>query len=211
MSRESIAFLKKNGSSVGSEAGNARKLVISIAWLVNRYLFFSAKMMGLWLQREAMLCFASLFRSRFCFLKTEIRACRSLTRQRKIIKPWLCEYSLLKQFTKRNSIFLWRANWPTFPCQTGGNEKSIWDLNPCGDSNQLFVHFNFAKICKAKWNKKREAKLCVKNLNLRYFDAKFRFALLASLRSAIFSKTKKVNKFQKWKYLIFQQKFFNKN
>jgi len=32
-----------------------------------------------------------------------------------------------------------------------------------------------------------EAKLRVKNQNLRNFDAKLRFALLASLRSAIFS------------------------
>ena len=35
--------------------------------------------------------------------------------------------------------------------------------------------------------KKREAELRVKNQNFRYFDAKLRFALLASLRSAIFS------------------------
>jgi len=33
----------------------------------------------------------------------------------------------------------------------------------------------------------REAKLRVKNENLKYFDAKLRFALLASLRSAILS------------------------
>ena len=35
--------------------------------------------------------------------------------------------------------------------------------------------------------KKRGAMLRVKNQNLRYFEAKLRFALLASLRSAIFS------------------------
>jgi len=34
--------------------------------------------------------------------------------------------------------------------------------------------------------KKGEAKLRVRNENLKYFDAKLRFALLASLRSAIF-------------------------
>ena len=34
----------------------------------------------------------------------------------------------------------------------------------------------------------KKAKLRVKNQNLKYFDAKLRFALLASLRSAIFTK-----------------------
>ena len=33
---------------------------------------------------------------------------------------------------------------------------------------------------------KREAKLRVNNKNIEYFDAKLRFALLSSLRSAIF-------------------------
>jgi len=46
---------------------------------------------------------------------------------------------------------------------------------------------NFAKNGWAKRSKKREAKLRVKNQNIKYFDAKLRFALLASLRSAIFS------------------------
>ena len=41
--------------------------------------------------------------------------------------------------------------------------------------------------------KEREAKLCVK-ISLNFiFDAKLRFALLASLRSAIFSEIKVVN------------------
>jgi len=37
----------------------------------------------------------------------------------------------------------------------------------------------------AKQSKKREAKLRVKSKNLKYFDAKLRLALFASLRSAI--------------------------
>jgi len=36
----------------------------------------------------------------------------------------------------------------------------------------------------------REAKLRVKNVNLRYFDAKLRFAHVASFRSAILAKFK---------------------
>ena len=42
--------------------------------------------------------------------------------------------------------------------------------------------------------KKREAKLRVENKNSRYFDEKLRFALLASFRSAIFSKIQVDNK-----------------
>jgi len=38
-----------------------------------------------------------------------------------------------------------------------------------------------------------EAKLRVKTLNKNFFDAKLRFALLASLRSAIFSETEMDN------------------
>ena len=60
-------------------------------------------------------------------------------------------------------------------------------INPCGENNQLIVHSNVAKNSWAKRSKKREAKLRVKNKNLNYFDAKLRFALFASLRSAIFS------------------------
>jgi len=40
--------------------------------------------------------------------------------------------------------------------------------------------------------KKREAKLCVKNKKY-FFDAKLRFALFASLRSAIFSEIQMSN------------------
>ena len=47
-----------------------------------------------------------------------------------------------------------------------------------------------AERCEAK---KREAKLRVKNQNVVIFDAKLRFALLASLRSAIFSEIKVAN------------------
>jgi len=43
------------------------------------------------------------------------------------------------------------------------------------------------------WSKKREAKLRVNNKNLKYFDAKLRFAHFASLRSAIFSETEMDN------------------
>jgi len=50
--------------------------------------------------------------------------------------------------------------------------------------DQLVVHFSF---------KMREAKLRVNNKNLKYFDAKLRFAHFTSLRSAIFSETKKYN------------------
>ena len=41
-------------------------------------------------------------------------------------------------------------------------------------------------MAKRREDKKRKAKFRVKNQNLNYFDAKLRFALLASLRSAIF-------------------------
>jgi len=59
-------------------------------------------------------------------------------------------------------------------------------FNPCGESDQLIFQFDFAK--------KRKAKQRVKNKNLKYFDAKLRFTLLASLRSAIFSEIKLNNK-----------------
>jgi len=66
-------------------------------------------------------------------------------------------------------------------------ENLFAGFNPCGESDQLIVHLNFAKNGWAKRSKKREAKLRVNNQILKYFDAKLRFALLASLRSAIFS------------------------
>jgi len=59
-------------------------------------------------------------------------------------------------------------------------------FNPCGESDQLIVHLNVAKKAEQSEAQKREAKLRVKNINLKYFDAKLRFTLLASLRSAIF-------------------------
>ena len=40
-------------------------------------------------------------------------------------------------------------------------------LNPCGEIDHLIVHFSFAKNGWAKRRKKREAKRCVKYLNLR--------------------------------------------
>ena len=66
----SQSLFLKNGKtgSVGSEAGNAPKAIISISRQSS--LFFSeTKMMALWLQREAKLCFefSSNFRSRFGF------------------------------------------------------------------------------------------------------------------------------------------------
>jgi len=64
---------------------------------------------------------------------------------------------------------------------------SKYTVNPYGEKDQLIVHLNFAINGWAKRSKKREAKLRVKNENLEYFDAKLRFALFASLRSAIFS------------------------
>jgi len=54
-------------------------------------------------------------------------------------------------------------------------------VNPCGESDQLIVHLNFAKNGWAKRSKKREAKLRVKILQILIFDAKLRFALFASL------------------------------
>jgi hypothetical protein len=45
----------------------------------------------------------------------------------------------------------------------------------------------------AERSEAKRAKLRVENLNLGYFDAKLRFALLASLRSAIFSENKVTN------------------
>jgi len=70
------------------------------------------------------------------------------------------------------------------------NFHNFYKYNPCWLSDQLVVNFNLAKNGWAKRSKKREAKLRVKNKNLRYFDAKLRFALLASLRSAIFIEIK---------------------
>ena len=66
------------------------------------------------------------------------------------------------------------------------NEASHIKFNLCRESDQLIVNLNFDKNGWAKRSKKREAKLRVKNEYLKYFDAKLRFALLASLRSAIF-------------------------
>jgi len=65
--------------------------------------------------------------------------------------------------------------------------RFILTINPCGEGDQLIVYLNFAKNGWAKRSNKREAKLRVKNQNLKYFDAKLRFALLAPLRTAIFS------------------------
>ena len=66
-------------------------------------------------------------------------------------------------------------------------KKQIYKaFNPCRESDQLIVYLSFAKNGWAKRSKKREAKLRVKNENLKYFDAKLRFAFLAPLRSAIF-------------------------
>ena len=42
-------------------------------------------------------------------------------------------------------------------------------FNPCGESDQLIVHLNFAKNGLAKRSKKREAKLRVKNQKIEIF------------------------------------------
>jgi len=47
-----------------------------------------------------------------------------------------------------------------------------FDFNPCGKNDQLVVNMYFAKNSYAMQNKKREAKLCAKILNLRYFYVK---------------------------------------
>jgi len=62
-------------------------------------------------------------------------------------------------------------------------------VNVCGESDQLIVHFSFAKNGGAKRSKEREAKLRVKIFQILIFEAKLCFALFASLRSAIFSET----------------------
>ena len=54
-------------------------------------------------------------------------------------------------------------------------------------SDKLVVQFNFAQNGWTKRSKKREAKLRIKTFQILIFDAKLRFALFASLRSAIFS------------------------
>jgi len=66
----------------------------------------------------------------------------------------------------------------------------FFHFNPCGLNDQLVVFYNFAKNGWAKRSKKREAKLRVKISKILIFDAKLRFAVLASLRSAIFSEIK---------------------
>jgi len=63
-------------------------------------------------------------------------------------------------------------------------------LTFAGKMTNSFVNLNLDKNCLAKRSKKREAKLCVKYTKFKYFDAKLRFALFASLRSAIFSEIK---------------------
>jgi hypothetical protein len=50
------------------------------------------------------------------------------------------------------------------------------EFNPCAESVQLFVHFNFAAICFKRSEVPRQNML---NIN---FDTKLCFALLASLR-----------------------------
>jgi len=59
--------------------------------------------------------------------------------------------------------------------------------NPCVYSGQIIVLFNLGKNGWAKRSKKREAKLRLKIFQILFFDAKLRFALFASLRSAIFT------------------------
>jgi len=81
----------------------------------------------------------------------------------------------------------------TFEIQGIPAELNKVIFNPFGQSDQLVVHFSFAKNDLAKRRKKREAKLRVNNKNLIYFDAKLSFAHFASLRSAIFSETEMDN------------------
>ena len=122
MSRESIAFLKKMARQAASEAKREMPQKRSFRSAVNRAC--SSQKRKWWLYgcngKRSYVSNSLQILEAVSVLKTEIRAGRSLTRkQRKMIqKTWLWKYSLLKQFTKRNSIFLWRANWPTYPCQT---------------------------------------------------------------------------------------------
>ena len=62
-------------------------------------------------------------------------------------------------------------------------------FNPSGESDELDVNLNLFKI-----NERSEAQLRVKFNNRRYFDAKLRFTLLASMRSAVFTVIKVDNK-----------------
>lgn len=57
MSRESIAFLKKMARQAASEAKREMPQKRSFRSAVNRACSFQIKMMALWLQREAKLCF----------------------------------------------------------------------------------------------------------------------------------------------------------
>jgi len=59
-------------------------------------------------------------------------------------------------------------------------------FNPCGESDQLIVHLNFAKNCWAKRSLKRVARLRVKIIE--FSDTKLRFALLAQQFLAKFVK-----------------------
>ena len=144
MSRESIAFLKKwQDRQRRKRSGKCPKSHHF------DHCSFQPKMMALWLQREAKLCF-KFFLEAVSVLKTERRAGGSLTRRRKLIqKTWLWKYSLLKQFTKRNSIFLWRANWPTFPCQTA----RMGTLTPKGLIATKMAEHSEAKSAKRSVNK----------------------------------------------------------
>ena len=63
----------------------------------------------------------------------------------------------------------------------------ICPLTPAGKvTNKLSARI-FLKMAERSEAKRREAKFRVKNQNLRYFEAKLRFAPFALLRSAFFS------------------------
>jgi len=59
-------------------------------------------------------------------------------------------------------------------------------MNPCRDSDQLIVNLNFAKMAERSEAKSAKRSFA-SNILIFIFDTKLRFALLASLCSAIFS------------------------
>ena len=68
------------------------------------------------------------------------------------------------------------------------------EKDSCPQKNGLIDQFvGSAKIAGRSETEKREAKLRVKISEIEIFDAKLRFALLASLRSAIFRRNEATN------------------
>jgi len=74
------------------------------------------------------------------------------------------------------------------PADVSSQNDCLW-VNPFGESYQLIVHFNFVKNGFSSSEAKQKAR-SEEKLKISIFEAKLRFALFASLRSAVFSEIK---------------------